>query len=382
MQPLSKTDFTTLANFRSSPAISIFIPTHRAGVEVNEMQDAQLFKSLLQETRKKLEEAGMKKGEVADLVRGGAALLDDDDFWRYQQQGLGVFMGKDFFFTVKMPDPVNQELFIAPHFLVIPLFPLLKSKPFFLLVLSKGNARFFKGDRFEMEEMQVKGLPNGINDVIHFEEKGGKETFRRGGNKGKAAFHGHGAGLADEDEYLSLYLKEVDQTLLAEVLAAEKAPLLLAGAEGMINRYRQESDYPHVATLSLPGNHEHENNSSLFEKVTAVLQPYFDEDTESALKNYYNQSATPLSTMDPFKVFAGCFYGKVSDLFLDGTLHIRGTFNRETGQANFNEHPDMHTDCLINQGAVQVWLANGSVHVLEKERMPEGSKVAAFMRYA
>lgn len=381
MQPLSATDFTQLAAFRSSPAVSIFIPTHRAGVEVNELQDAQLFKSLLQETRKKLDEHGMKKGEIAPLVQAGADLLEDDDFWRNQQQGLGVFMGKDFFFTVKMPDQVNSEVFIGPHFYVVPLFPLLKPKPFHFLVLNKGNARFFRGNRFGMEEMEVKGLPNGIDDVIHFEEKGGQQTFRRGGNKGKAAFHGHGAGLADEDEYIAHYLKEVDQTLMAEVLAAEKAPLLLAGAEGMITRYRQESRYPHVAAMSLPGNHEHENTSELFKKVLPVLEPYFEEDTENALKNYYNHSATPLSSTDPFKVFAACFYGKVSDLFVDAGLHIRGVFNQETGQASFRENFGIDTDCLVNQGAVQAYLANGNVHVLKKEKMPEGSKVAAFMRY-
>lgn len=382
MQPLSETDFTRLATFRSSPAISIFIPTHRAGVEVNELQDAQLFKSLLQESRKQLEEKGMKKGEVTSLVQGGAELLEDNDFWRSQQEGLGVFMGKDFFFSLKMPDPVTQELFIAPHFHVIPLFPLLESKPFFLLVLSKGNARFFKGDRFGMEEMEVKGLPNGINDVIHFEEKGGQETFRRADNKGKAAFHGHGPGLADEDEYIGHYLKEVDQTLMAEVLGAEKAPLLLAGAEGMINQYKEESRYPHVAAQDLSGNHEHEHTNSLFEKAASVLQPYFNEDTENALRNYYNHSATPLSSTDPFKVIAACFHGKVSDLFVDPKVHIRGYFNRETGQAIFKDHVPTETDCLVNQGAVEAYLANGKVHILDRKKMPEESKMAAFLRYA
>lgn len=382
MQPLSETDFTTLATFRASPAISVFLPTHRAGVEVNELQDAQLFKSILQEARKELESRGMKKGDVEPLVDRGVRLLDDEDFWRNQEEGLGVFMGPDFFRTVKMPGPVGRELFIGPHFHVVPLFPLLKAKPFYMVVLSRGNARFFRGSQFGLEEMDVKGLPNGIDDVIRFEEKGGKETFRRGGSKGKAAFHGHGAGLADDTEYVARYLKEVDDTLMAEVLGEENVPLLVGGAEGMISQYREVSRYPHLSDMNLPGNHEHENTSRLFDQVSDVLRPYFMKDTENALENYFNHSAAPLTSADPFKVIAACFYGKVSDLFVDAGLHIRGTFDKETGQSRFSEDTGPGTPCLVNEGAVQAFLAGGNVHVIPKERLPDNGKIAAYMRYA
>src|SRR5690606_41898859 len=116
-----------------------------------------------------------------------------------------------------------------------------------LHVLSTGNARFFGGDRLGLEEVEVQGLPNGMAEVLRYEEKGGQETFRRAGNKAKATFHGHGPGLADEEEYVGMYLKEIDRTLLGEVLAREKAPLLLAGAERLLSQYRDGSRYPHLS---------------------------------------------------------------------------------------------------------------------------------------
>ncbi|MFS8616955.1 MAG: hypothetical protein FWJ85_09030 [Solitalea sp.] len=381
MQFLSETDFTRLASYRASPAVSIFIPTHRAGVEVNELQDAQLFKSLLQETRAALEKNGMSPTEATLLSRRGTELLDSSDFWRDQLDGLGVFMGENFFFTLKIPEKVREKVFIGPHFYIVPLFPLLRSKPFFLLVLSKGNARFFKGDRFGLEEVEVQGLPNGMDDVIRYEEKGGQETFRRAGNKEKATFHGHGPGLADEEEYVGMYLKEIDRTLLGEVLARENAPLLLAGPERLISQYRDGSRYPHLAKQHISGNYEHEPAHVFFEKACAALEPYFSLDAEHALESFYNQSATPRSTTDPFKVLPGCFQGKIADLFIRDDLHIRGEFNPETGQVHFKENASMETDCLVNQGAVQAYLTNGNVHVLRAEKMPEGSKVAALMRW-
>lgn len=382
MQPLSQPDFSKLALFRSSPCISVYLPTHRAGVEVNELQDAQLFKSMLQDTRKELDAKGLKKGEVEAIVQNGAHLLEEDDFWRKQQQGLGVFMAQDFFYTVRMPDPVPQELFIGPHFYVVPLFPLLRLKSFFLLVLSKGNARFFRGNQFGLDEMDVEGLPNGMDDVVRFEEKGGKQMFRRGGSKGKAAFHGHGAGLADETEYLARYLKEIDDTLMTEVLADEKVPLLLAGAEGLATQYRQLTRYPHIYGNSFAGNHEHADTAELFEKATETLSPWFSEDTDKALENYYDHVATALTTADPFKVVAACFYGKVADLFVDTGLHLRGTFNEDTGQARFVAGDAMDIPCLVNEGAIRTFMANGNVHLIDRDRIPDGSKIAAYNRYA
>ncbi|HYH55825.1 MAG TPA: hypothetical protein VD772_04390, partial [Anseongella sp.] len=189
----SKINFPELASFRARPAVSVFIPTHSSGVEVNELQDAILFKSILQDTRKKLDEQDYESAATAKILQPGFDLVEDDDFWRNQQQGLAVFMGADFFRTVKMPVPVSKEVFTGTRFHVLPLFNLKDTKPFFLLVFSKGDAKFYRGNRFGLEEFHVKGLPNGIDDVIHFEEKGGQQTFRRAGNKGKAAFHGHGA---------------------------------------------------------------------------------------------------------------------------------------------------------------------------------------------
>src|SRR5690606_41848813 len=122
MQFLSETDFTRLASYRASTAVSIFVPPHGAGVEVNELQDAQLFKSLLQEPRAALEKNGMSPTEATLLSRRGTELLDSSDFWRDQLDGLGVFMGENFFFTLKIPEKVREKVFIGPHFYIVPLF--------------------------------------------------------------------------------------------------------------------------------------------------------------------------------------------------------------------------------------------------------------------
>src|SRR5690606_23839096 len=132
---------------------------------------------------------------------------------------------------------VAEELHINNSFYLLPMVQAVtNTEHFYLLVVSKNSAKFYKGGMFGIKEMEVEGLPLGMNDVIHFEEKDERKLFRGGGTApgAEANFHGHGSGLADEKEYISQYLKEVDQTLWTEVLANEKAPLILSSVEYMV----------------------------------------------------------------------------------------------------------------------------------------------------
>src|SRR5687768_12050571 len=53
---ISKTLFLELANYKGKYCLSIFLPTHKQGMEVNEQQDLIAFKNELQEIEKRLHE--------------------------------------------------------------------------------------------------------------------------------------------------------------------------------------------------------------------------------------------------------------------------------------------------------------------------------------
>jgi len=59
---------------------------------------------------------------------------------------------------------------------------------FFVLIISKKNAKFFRGDASGLRHVNITELPNGINDVVHSDEK-------------------------EEKQNIVMYLKEVDKTL-------------------------------------------------------------------------------------------------------------------------------------------------------------------------
>jgi hypothetical protein len=381
---LTKEVFADLANYTSDHCISIYLPTHRAGVEVNENADNLAFKNALQSVAATLKQRGIDQTGVQRILEPGYDLLRSDTFWRALNRGLAVFMADGFFKYVKMPDTPREEIMINNSFMMKPLVNAMTvTEYFYLLVISKKQAKFFKADAFGMSLMEIDELPNGVTDVVHFEEKEDQKLFRsESGQAGKgAAFHGHGAGKPDEKEHLAIYLEEVDETLWKEVLSRETVPLLLAGVEYLLPIYRSVSEYNNIWPEVLTGSHEHEDINTLWEQARKIMEPYFRERTKKALAMYGNQSATALTSSIPADVIPASHYSRVWHLFVKKDQHIWGTFNEMENILNVHDEKQEGDECLIDKAVIKTILNGGDVHFLSPEDMPADSSIAALMRY-
>lgn len=383
---LGKEEFSELAKTSFNNSISIYIPTHAAGVEVKEKHDTISFKNALQQIEKQLKNGSLNAEQIKALLEPAYLLLKHETFWYELTRGLAVFIADNFFKTVKLPFAVEEELHVNKSFYLRPLVPLITSNGHFhLLAFSKNWTCFFRGDAYGMQRMEIEGLPQGMEDVIHFEEKSANQTFRGEtggpGNGSVATPHGHGSGLADDKEYISQYLKEVDQTLMTEVLANERVPLVLAAVDYMVGIYRQVSHYKCIADTAITGNYEHSNLQELYPKALEIAAPVFKERTKKALQSYGNSLATPLTSSMPEKVIPASYFSQVSDLFVEKGLHIWGTFDQDQNQLVIHEKKEQGDECLVDRAIVNTLLNGGDVHILEKAEMPNGAEIAAFMRF-
>lgn len=384
MELIPKEEFTELINYSGQNCISIYIPTHRAGVEVNEKQDAIVLKNALQAVNTNLQNQGLPSQAIESLLAPGFELYNNEIFWNSQLDGLAVFLADGFSKIIQLPFRVEEETFINSSFYISPLLPAITNKEeFYLLVLSKNDAQFFQGNAFGLQRLQIGELPNGMDDVIRFEEKEGRQLFRQGGKggTGSASFHGHGEGQLDDKANLGIYFQEVDRTLQAEVLHDKNLPLLLAGVEYEIPIYKGVSKYKNIVDEAITGSQEHESLHVLFTKAREILEPYFVQETNKALQNYYNQIATPLTSSMPEKVVPASFYAQVSDLFICKGEHIWGKFNMEDNKLEIHAEKQEGDECLINKAAAQTYINGGAVFLLEREKMPKESIIAAFLRF-
>ncbi|HEY0055393.1 MAG TPA: hypothetical protein VGB63_08560 [Pedobacter sp.] len=389
MDVISKEEFKELANYQSEGCVSIFIPTHSSGVEVNEKYDTLVFKNNVQKAKLELTAKGLDPRTVDSILNPALELIRDEEFWNKQLEGLAVFAAENFFKLYQLPITVKEEILVNSSFLLTPVLPVMEKRHrFYLLVLSKHACKFYEGDQFEMKKLEIAELPTGIDDVVPFELKEARQTHRRAGTAAGpgatvgASFHGHGSGLADDEEYLQQYLKEVDQTLWTEVLHSQHVPLVLASVDYEIASYKQISNYKHISEVNLTGNFEHEDRQSLYIKAKEKLAPYFREYSNEALKNYYDNSAKELTTSIPQEVIPAAYFAQVSDLFVQKDQHIWGKFDENENNITLHDQKQPDDECLINKAIIKTLMNGGEVHMLEKEKMPADTPIAAFLRYS
>jgi hypothetical protein len=380
---LYKSLFADLANFQSEHCISVYLPTHRSSSEMNDPQDLITFKNKLAAIRSNLQQKGLNHPFIEKIMEPAFSLVKDEQLWSNLTEGLAMFMSEGFFKYIKLRQQPEEVVIINHSFHVSPLISAMtiNNDHFYLLLISKKRAKLFRADQFYIEHIPIDEMPDGVEDVVHFEEKDDQNLFRMAEGGAGANFHGIGAGKPDPKENIALYLKEVDRTLHEKVLAREQAPLLVAGVDYIVPIFKQVSGYRFIYEHALLGHYENEPSSVLYAKSMEIMQPWFNRRHEEALEKYCNNLATPLTSSMPETVIPASFYSRVSDLFLCRGEHIWGSFDREANQLTMHANKEDNDDCLLDKAAVQTILNGGEVHILEKEKMPKGSTIAALMRY-
>jgi hypothetical protein len=373
--------FRELANHDAQTCISIFIATHAGG---NEKMDATAFKSALQKVTSQLQEKGLEATQIKELLAPAHALLQEDNFWNNQQQGLAVFIAEGFCRYARMPITPAEFILCNKAFYLSPLIPWVVARDkFYLLVLSKKRAQIFRGDAFGLQPISIPELPDGIEDVVHLEEKDDQTLFRTGSSgAGKGAnYHGIGGGKPDEKQNVQMYLEEVDRTLWTELLNRENCPVLLAGVNYLLPLFKQSTQYKHIWPDVLTGSFEHADVVSLYKASREVLEPYFAERLNQALVKFQNKSATELTSSIPEDIIPSAHYGKISILFVKKGYQLWGTFDEQSNQLSIHAEAGGENEPLVDQAVVKTLMNGGEVFEAEASQLPEGADMAALMRY-
>jgi len=105
MQIISREEFRELLNYSGDHCVSIFLPTHRSGVAVNEKQDAILFKNALQAVSANLQDKGVAGEIIEALLKPAFELYKNEVFGTTNQMDWLCSYQKTFlrFFNCLLP---------------------------------------------------------------------------------------------------------------------------------------------------------------------------------------------------------------------------------------------------------------------------------------
>jgi hypothetical protein len=388
MEILTKDKLSSLMEKTGQPLISLYLPTHRVGREVQ--QDPIRFKNLLSQAERRLADEGLRQPEINDNLKQAQDLLQDGEFWQHLSDGLALFFTEDFMEIFRLPISFEPLLVIADRFHLKPLLPLLsRNGHFFVLALSQKQVRLLEGSLFSIDEIDLESTPTSLREALAFDDPEKQLQFYTmattpgGTGAHRVGFHGQGVSEDDTKSNLLRYFQKVDHGLM-ELLGEEQAPLVLAGVDYLQPIYRQANSYPHLISESIAGNPDQLSAEELHERAWNLIKPVFAEDQQAALARFQelHGSGSDLASTRIESILQAAQYGRLETLFVALGVQLWGSWDAENSTLELHKQFQPGDRDLLDYAAAQTLLNGGQVFALEMEQMPVEGPLAAVFRYA
>jgi hypothetical protein len=387
MTILSKSELEALVEHQDGWCISLYMPTHRAGREIQ--QDPIRLKNLASKAEEQLIDAGLRAPEARDLLAPVAELAELDGFWRHQSDGLAVFRSPTLFRGYRLPIKLAELAIVSPRFHIKPLLPLLTADArFYLLALSQDQVRLLQGTRYSVCQVDLQGVPSSLAEVIGWEdpEKQLQWHTQTGSSKGvarAAMFHGHGYGTADDPKgEIKQFLRQVDDGL-ATILRGERAPLVLAGVNYVLDLYREVNSYGRIMDKDAEGSPEHLSEEELHERAWPIVEEVLEEERNEAVQEYEALAGTnsKLASDNLKDTILAAYQGRVDKLFVALNVQVWGAADLESGEVEQHEERQPGDEDLLDLAVEHTVLTDGVVYAIKAEEVPGRSPLAAVFRF-
>lgn len=384
MNAFSVKIFKELAHIHHAHSISIYIPTHRAGMEVNEKIDQLNLKNQVQKVTRELESMKLDNREIDQLLAPVNGLLEDTGFWSNQSEGLAIFCNKERFEFYTLPVVFQEFTYVSDHFYLTPMISYLNDDgKFYLLALSLSEVKVFEGFSHQINEVTANDmLPGQLEDVVGYDVTEKHLQYRTGQTGTEnTLYHGHGKGTESEKHEVLKYFRAVNDGLM-KIIQNQNRPLVIATVDYLFPMYKEVNEYKNLVKGFIAGNPEHADAVLLHNKAKALLQDYFSrhrmkfwQKFEYALKN------NPVS-FDEEEIISAAYNHRVETLIVKKHENLWGVFDPETNTVSLREQQPQFKSCMINLAAVHTILNGGNVYVMEPGEMPEpGVKLNAIFRF-
>lgn len=366
--------------------ISIFIPTDRVG----DGQAARIhFKNQLSEVVDKLMDENIQKDPMAKnaalaYTAKAHELLDRDDFWNRQSDGLAVFVNEDIFEYYSMPIDFKPFNYVGNLFYLRPMLPaIIDESRFFILALSQNEVRFFEGAKHSITPVIIEDLvPESLEEsmaAIDIEYPAELQSHSGGNNP---IFHGQGGEKDGKTDRIVDYFRMIDEGLM-QMLHDENVPLIIAAVDYLVPMYKEISNYSNIVEPHISGNVENDDPVLLHEKAWSALMPILEKDVKEKHETFSTLLPQNKASLSVDMIAPAALNGRVDTLFIDKDANdFFGTYHEKNNTVSIQKKQNSTNSCLLNFAAISTYLQGGKVYNISREEMPHSiSPVNAIFRY-
>ncbi len=374
----SRTDLTDLLEAAPSIAVSLYLPMQVLGRETR--QNPIILKNLLRQAREQLARLDVSEAEAEALLSPAVDLIEDHDFWQHQAPGLALYLSDAGMKAIALPVAVPELAVVGAGFHISPLLPLQQQDAVFLiLTLTADAAHPWQASRFAMTAADIPGLPASIESLdeapdyeASLQSHGYGRPHTGGKNMPKTQVYGDSPEEWRKGRLVE-YARRIAAALSTHLAHDPHRIVVMADAEIGGHVLKNEALAPLIAGF-VQVNPAALDEAEIHAAAAAVMKPIHDKARETALEQLdaLIGRGDATSCTDPEQLNAAAQDGRVAQLFLAEHDAVSGRPDTRTDPAESNDQEQAAQSTLRNGGVI--W-------VVPPDRLPEGTGMAAILRY-
>lgn len=259
-----------LLGHKADPCLTVILDTNQESFADKEKIEIHLKKALKQAEN---ELKGRKDNGSADrMIKELNAMAGKIDL-NSNQKGIGIYISPDLIKLVSFPFQVKTRTVVDTSFDIKDVISNVnKLIDYKVLLLSKGNTRFFKGSGSGLEEVHDENFPNEYEEQFQF------PTIRpaRPGQQ----FYSNEQSKVNQNR-LEDFLRSMDRDL-KDYLGRDE-PLVVVGVDKMLSTFKSLSEHASNIKGSVEGNYDWQTPAEIADKAWPVIQEYQQEEANEAL---------------------------------------------------------------------------------------------------
>ncbi|MHB0958541.1 MAG: baeRF3 domain-containing protein [Pirellulaceae bacterium] len=385
MDPFTRGQLKELAEASSEPAVSLYMPTVRAGREIR--QNPIRLKNLIKQASAQLSERGMQEDQIRRLLGKTSSLDEHNDWWQHQSDGLAMFLGPDRFNCYRVPLAVEERVTVGKRFHVRPMVRLLQDDGHFhVLAVSQNRVRLLEGTHFSVSELDPEGLPSDLRSALNIDEYTSslqQHSTGRPDPSVSVSFHGHGGSDLDVKKKNELlpFLRRINAAL-SVYFNNDHAPLVFAGVDYLFPIFQEACDHKGLLDTAITGNPGSLSPEKLHELAWAIVEPLFQKSREAAWNRFNDLAGSKSATDDLAEIIRAAAVGQIDTLMVAEGAEQWGSVEESSGKVVFLEPEAEDAEELVNYAVVHTLANGGIVYSLPAPHpFASGRFAAAILRY-
>lgn len=345
--------------------ISIFMETHKTSPE--KQKDPLTFKNLLTKVEASLKERGVLD-RFSDTLTTLKELQEDTPFWSYNDKGLGILATEDEIEVYRLNRVVEDHASVGSLFYIKPLLRHFQSTDmYYLLGLTKTDFVVYQGNRYGFGRLDFGDLETTRTALV-----GGPDEINSGYD---ASNRNHESTRDETRDDVNNYFLQIHKFIDKHLKITDKSPLILMGVTEMQGLFRAMDKNDHILEQGLTSSLDsiESNGKALQDQVWKILEPYFNEKTETLLDRYHARFNDEMSSSDLASIIRELVNGRVSTLVLESDRTIVNDYKELSDYDPGDDTLSIMADIALRKGV--------DVVVLPNNKMPNDSGAFALYRY-